>query len=32
MQIYDFIKKFRNHPIMFIGTGLSLRYLEYSYS
>lgn len=32
MDIQDFVKTFRNHPIMFIGTGLSLRYLATSYS
>ena len=32
MQVQEFIENFRNHPVMFIGTGLSLRYLENSYS
>ena len=32
MTIKDFIAKFKNHPVMFIGTGLSLRYLENAYS
>lgn len=32
MHIKDFISKFENHPILFIGTGLSLRYLKNSYS
>ena len=32
MQIHEFVKNFKNHPIMFIGTGLSLRYLSNSYS
>lgn len=32
MKIQEFIHNFRNHPIMFIGTGLSLRYLSNSYS
>jgi hypothetical protein len=32
MNIQDFIKNFHNHPILFIGTGFSLRYLENSYS
>lgn len=32
MKIQEFVNKFRNHPIMFIGTGLSLRYLSTSYS
>ena len=32
MHISDFIKQFRNHPVLFVGTGMSLRYLENSYS
>lgn len=32
MNIVEFIRKFSNHPILFIGTGFSLRYLEKSYS
>lgn len=32
MQVQKFINNFRNHPVMFIGTGLSLRYLDNSYS
>ena len=32
MNVQEFISKFRNHPIMFIGTGLSIRYLSTSYS
>lgn len=28
MQVQEFIGNLRNHPVMFIGTGLSLRYLE----
>ncbi|MDA1876448.1 SIR2 family protein [Bacillus toyonensis] len=28
MHISDFIKNFTNHPVLFVGTGLSLRYLE----
>lgn len=32
MQITEFVKKFKNHPVLFVGTGLSLRYLENSYS
>jgi len=32
MIINEFISNFKNHPVMFIGTGLSLRYLENSYS
>lgn len=32
MNIQDFIANFKNHPILFIGTGFSLRYLENSYT
>lgn len=32
MKIEQFINKFQNHPILFIGTGMSLRYLENSFS
>lgn len=32
MNIKDFISKFRNHPVLFIGTGTSLRYLRTSYT
>ena len=32
MKIDQFINKFQNHPILFVGTGISLRYLENSYS
>ncbi len=32
MNINEFINRFQNHPILFIGTGISLRYLENSYS
>lgn len=32
MNIKDFIMKYKNHPVLFIGTGMSLRYLENSYS
>lgn len=32
MKIGQFVKKYENHPILFAGTGLSLRYLENSYS
>ena len=32
MHIVDFVKGFKNYPVLFIGTGLSLRYLEKSYS
>lgn len=32
MKIRDFIGQYRNHPVLFIGTGFSLRYLENSYT
>lgn len=32
MLLKDFINRFRNHPVLFVGTGLSLRYLINSYS
>ncbi|MFG6494362.1 SIR2 family protein [Fictibacillus sp. UD] len=32
MHIKDFISNFKNHPVLFIGTGMSLRYLENSYT
>lgn len=32
MDIKKFVSSFRNHPVMFVGTGLSLRYLENSFS
>jgi hypothetical protein len=32
MKIGEFIKKFRNHPVLFIGTGVSLRYLKNSFT
>lgn len=32
MDIFDFIDNYKNHPVLFIGTGFSLRYLENSYS
>ncbi|WP_214814152.1 SIR2 family protein [Exiguobacterium sp. s196] len=32
MDIYEFIRGFKNHPVLFIGTGISLRYLENSFS
>lgn len=32
MTIQDFISKYKNHPILFIGTGISLRYLNNSFS
>lgn len=32
MNIKDYVSGFSNHPILFIGTGVSLRYLENSYT
>lgn len=32
MNVEEFISDFRNHPVMFFGTGMSLRYLENSYT
>lgn len=32
MDIKSFISKYKNHPVLFIGTGFSLRYLENSFS
>lgn len=32
MNIKDFISNYKNHPILFIGTGVSLRYLKKSYT
>lgn len=32
MQIQQFINNFKNHPVLFFGTGMSLRYLENSYN
>ena len=32
MSIEDFFSNYRNHPVLFIGTGFSLRYLKNSYS
>lgn len=32
MDIFDFINKYENHPVLFLGTGFSLRYLKKSYS
>ena len=28
----EFISEFKNHPVLFVGTGLSLRYLKHSYT
>jgi hypothetical protein len=32
MNISEFIGNYKNHPILFIGTGVSLRYLKNSYT
>lgn len=32
MTIQEFIAEYKNHPVLFIGTGISLRYLENSYT
>lgn len=32
MHISKFISNFKNHPVLFIGTGISLRYLENSFT
>lgn len=32
MNINEFIRQYHNHPVLFIGTGFSLRYLDNSYS
>lgn len=32
MKIQEFISQYRNHPILFVGTGISLRYLKNSYT
>lgn len=32
MNIKDYVSGFTNHPILFIGTGISLRYLKNSYT
>lgn len=32
MNINEFIKKYHNHPVLFIGTGISLRYLKNSFT
>ncbi|MBI9063710.1 MAG: SIR2 family protein [Marinilabiliaceae bacterium] len=32
MNISDFISRYENHPVLFIGTGVSLRYLTNSYT
>lgn len=32
MEIQDFVSQYKNHPVLFIGTGFSLRYLKNSFS
>ena len=32
MEIEKFISAFKNYPVLFIGTGMSLRYLKHSYT
>ncbi|WP_240313810.1 MULTISPECIES: SIR2 family protein [Candidatus Fukatsuia] len=32
MNIQEFISHYKNHPVLFIGTGFSLRYLKNAYS
>ncbi|MFO1276972.1 MAG: SIR2 family protein [Sphaerotilus natans] len=32
MNVSDFIGRYKNHPILFVGTGLSKRYIRNSYS
>ncbi|MBF0694631.1 MAG: SIR2 family protein [Flavobacterium sp.] len=32
MTIQEFISQYRNHPILFVGTGISLRYLKNSFT
>lgn len=32
MKINEFISNYKNHPVLFIGTGMSLRYLNNSYT
>ena len=32
VNINEFVNKFYNHPILFIGSGMSLRYLNNSYN
>lgn len=32
MKVEEFIGTYRNHPILFVGTGVSLRYLRQSYT
>lgn len=32
MNIHEFISSYKNHPVLFVGTGISLRYLKNSYT
>ncbi|WP_218117905.1 SIR2 family protein [Staphylococcus aureus] len=32
MKINEFISNYKNHPVLFVGTGISLRYLKNSHS
>lgn len=32
MHISEFVRRFHNHPVLFVGTGISLRYLKSSYT
>jgi len=32
MEVSEFISGYKNHPVLFIGTGISLRYLKNSYT
>lgn len=32
MNIKEFISHYKNHPVLFVGTGISLRYLKNSYT
>jgi hypothetical protein len=32
MTIHDFVARFTNHPILFVGAGMSLRYLKNSFT
>ncbi|KIN39892.1 hypothetical protein ACFTRE_21895 [Bacillus subtilis] len=32
MKIDEFITSFNNHPVLFVGTGISLRYLENTFT
>lgn len=32
MEIQDFVSQYKNHPVLFVGTGFSLRYLQNSFS